>query len=572
MGFTKTNESGEELELRGVKSSSDDKQYFPLGRDNLHGRRQIFTNVDKVDSGNVLDVLNAAIPIHLRNRAEEVYLEKYLRGIQPIMDRAKKYNDYVNNKLVVNIANQIISFKTAEFAGEPITYVSRSAKKSVPKKVEKLNSLMLSEGKPSKDMDLAYKMFTAGVGYRLVLNDKAAKAAKEDLYDEAPFEIYTPDPRNTFVIRVNDVSRQVVAGVTYVFTDETKNAVRYTVYTPNETFTIEGTAQRAERVEDTVTHNFGMVTLIEYPCNPIYMGAFEAVIPLLDAINNVQSNRIDGIEQFVQAIMVFEGVDISREQLTELKDLGAIKIPPSIDGRQSRVYYLNEQLDQQQTQTLVDDMYQTILQIVGLPSQGNGRSGDSSNNGAVLLKNGWWSAEARTLEAEGMWKDAETQFLRIALKICRDSGVIDGLAVSDVEPKFSRRSYEDLLVKSQSFSSLMAAKVTPLQAFKYSHISQDPESDAIDFEAYQEELAKQLDEATVTGGGAPNTGSAKVAFGEGDETDTSRAQDIDNEGTGHPKGSYAVCPICGRQFRKRVNNQLYDRDVCRRAAKKKGKT
>ena len=526
MGFTKTNESGEELELRGVKSSSDDKQYFPLGRDNLHGRRQIFTNVDKVDSGNVLDVLNAAIPIHLRNRAEEVYLEKYLRGIQPIMDRAKKYNDYVNNKLVVNIANQIIS----------------------------------------------YKMFTAGVGYRLVLNDKAAKAAKEDLYDEAPFEIYTPDPRNTFVIRVNDVSRQVVAGVTYVFTDETKNAVRYTVYTPNETFTIEGTAQRAERVEDTVTHNFGMVTLIEYPCNPIYMGAFEAVIPLLDAINNVQSNRIDGIEQFVQAIMVFEGVDISREQLTELKDLGAIKIPPSIDGRQSRVYYLNEQLDQQQTQTLVDDMYQTILQIVGLPSQGNGRSGDSSNNGAVLLKNGWWSAEARTLEAEGMWKDAETQFLRIALKICRDSGVIDGLAVSDVEPKFSRRSYEDLLVKSQSFSSLMAAKVTPLQAFKYSHISQDPESDAIDFEAYQEELAKQLDEATVTGGGAPNTGSAKVAFGEGDETDTSRAQDIDNEGTGHPKGSYAVCPICGRQFRKRVNNQLYDRDVCRRAAKKKGKT
>ena len=35
--------------------------------------------------------------------------------------------------------------------------------------------------------------------------------------------------------------------------------------------------------------------------------------------------------------------------------------------------------------------------------------------------------------------------------------------------------------------------------------------------------------------------------------------------------SLAVCPICGRQFRKRVNNQLYDRDVCRRAAKKKGK-
>jgi len=573
MGFVKTNGDGETLELSGKTASTDSKQYFPLGRDNLHGRAQIFTNEQSVTAANVLDVLNAALPTHLKNRSEEVYLEKYLRGVQPVLDRVKKYNDYVMNKVVVNIANQVVSFKTAEFAGEPITYVSRSSKKSVPKKVEKLNSMMLSEGKQSKDMDLAYKMFTCGVGYRLVLNDKAARAAKEEQFDEAPFEIFIPDPRNTFVIRLNDVSRQIVAGVTYVFLDESQNKVQYTVYTPDETFTIEGTAMRGEKVTKTVTHNFGMVTMIEYPCNPIYMGAFESVLPLLDAINNVQSNRIDGIEQFVQAIMVFEGVDISREQLTELKDLGAIKLPPSIDGRQSRVYYLNEQLDQQQTQTLVDDMYQTILQIVGLPSQGNGRTGDSSNNGAVLLKNGWWSAEARTLEAEGMWKDAETQFLKIALKICKDAGVIEGLSVSDVEPKFSRRSYEDLLVKSQSFASLRAANVSPLQAFKYSHISQDPESDALEFVAYQEELAEkeaaQLDAATGVGG-VPNTGSAKVAYGEGDETDTSRAQDLDNEGTGHPKGSYAVCPICGRQFRKRVNNQRYDRDVCRRAAKRKG--
>ena len=313
-----------------------------------------------------------------------------------------------------------------------------------------------------------------------------------------------------------------------------------------------------------------MVTLIEYPCNSVYMGAFEVVLPLLDAISNVESNRLDAVEQFVQAIMVFEGVDITREQFLELKDLGAIKLPPTMDGRQSRVYYLNEQLDQGQTQTLIDDMYQTVLEIVGMPSQGNGRTSDSSNNGAVLLKNGWWSAEARALEAEGMWKEAETQLLKIVLKICKEANVLDGMVVSDVEPKFSRRSYEDLLVRAQSFSSLRAAGVSPLQAFKYSHISQDPESDAIEFTAYQEEQAKQLDAAAGVGGGpAGSTGSVSVAFDSESEADTSRSQDLDNAGTGHPKGSYAVCPICGRQFRKRVNNQLYDRDVCRQAAKKR---
>ena len=557
-----------------IKISNENNTPMVMSPMQLHGRSVITTNETEITSGNVVKVLNDALEIHRKNRAEEVYLEKYLRGIQPVLDRQKKYNDYVNNKVTVNIANQIVAFKTSEFAGEPITYVSRSNKKTVPKKVEKLNSMMLSEGKPSKDMDLAYKMFTAGVGYRLVLRDKAEAVAKNELFDEAPFEIYIPDPRNTFVIRLNDVTRRVVAGVTYVFMDQPlDNKVQYTVYTDKYAFVIEGTAQQGEIIKSTTVHNFGMVTMIEYPCNPIYMGAFETVLPLLDSISAIESNRLDAVEQFVQAIMVFEGVDITREQLLELKDLGAIKLPPTMDGRQSRVYYLNEQLNQDQTQTLVDDLYQTILQIVGLPSQGNGRTGDSSNNGAVLLKNGWWSAEARTLEAEGMWKEAETQFLKIVLKICKDAGVIEGLSLSDVEPKFSRRSYEDLLVKSQSFASLRSANVSPLQAFKYSHISQDPESDALEFLAYQEEQAKALDEATTTAGngnGAPNTGTVSVAYGQGDETDTSRAQDLDNSGTGHPSGSYAVCPICGRQFKKRVNNQLYDRDVCRRAAKKKG--
>lgn len=491
---TETEPEGESVELQGIHSSSDDNANV-TGPMELHGRRQIFTNVDKITRGNVIRVVNDALEIHARNRSEEVYLEKYVRGVQPILERVKQYNSEINNKVVANRANQIVTFKTAEFAGEPIQYVSRGNKRSVPKKVEKLNSMMLSEGKQSKDMELAYRMFTYGVAYRLVLRDKAEAVANNELYDEAPFEIYTPDPRCTFVIRLNNVTRRVVAGVTYVYLDTLKNRVEYTVYTENETYRIEGTALRAERVTEVVVHNFGMVPLVEYPCNSVYMGAFEVVLPLLDAYNTCLSNRIDGVEQFIQALMVFEGVDISREEFLELKDLGALKLPPTVDGRQSRVYYLNEQLDQSQTQTLVDDIYNTILQIVGMPSQGNANTSDSSNNGAVIMKNGWWNAEARALETEGMWKEAETQFLKIVLKVCRDANVLNDLAVSDVEPKFGRRSYDDLLVKTQSFSTLMASGTPSIQAFKFSRLSKDPESDAMAFDAYQKEREDELNRA-----------------------------------------------------------------------------
>ena len=502
-------ESGRPVQLQGKKQSTDDKKFYPLGRNDLHGRRQIFTDVKEINADNVVDVLNKALVIHNRNRSEMVYLEKYSRGIQPIINRIKKYNDHVCNRTVVNLANEILSFKVADHAGEPIQYVSRGKSKGTPEKIETLNSLLLTEGKQPKDMDLAWQSFLYGVGYRLTLKDKApafAKAAeKGEEFDEAPFEIYIPDSRNTFVVKYNDVTKKPVMGVTYVFLDEVQNKTRYTVYTENAVFTIDGTAQRAEKPAKPQVHNFGLLPIVEYPCNASYMGCFEVVLDLLDAYNLCLSDRLDGIEQFIQALMVFDGVDIKREEFLELKDLGAIKIPPSPDGMSSsgkKLYYLNDQLDQSQTQTLVDNIKQTILEIVGMPSQGTANTSDSSNNGAMIIKNGWWHAESRALETEGYWKKAETEFLKIVLKICQEANAIEGLKVSDVEPKFSRHSYQDLMTKTQSFNTLMSTGVPPIQAYKYSGLDSDPEAASIQFEEYraeqeakeEEKVQKELDE------------------------------------------------------------------------------
>ena len=502
-------ESGRPVQLQGKKQSTDDKKFYPLGKNDLHGRRQIFTDVKEINADNVVDVLNKALVIHNRNRSEMVYLEKYSRGIQPIINRIKKYNDHVCNRTVVNLANEILSFKVADHAGEPIQYVSRGKSKGTPEKIETLNSLLLTEGKQPKDMDLAWQSFLYGVGYRLTLKDKApafAKAAeKGEEFDEAPFEIYIPDSRNTFVVKYNDVTKKPVMGVTYVFLDEVQNKTRYTVYTENAVFTIDGTAQRAEKPAKPKVHNFGLLPIVEYPCNASYMGCFEVVLDLLDAYNLCLSDRLDGIEQFIQALMVFDGVDIKREEFLELKDLGAIKIPPSPDGMSGsgkKLYYLNDQLDQSQTQTLVDNIKQTILEIVGMPSQGTANTSDSSNNGAMIIKNGWWHAESRALETEGYWKKAETEFLKIVLKICQEANAIEGLKVSDVEPKFSRHSYQDLMTKTQSFNTLMSTGVPPIQAYKYSGLDSDPEAASIQFEEYraeqeakeEEKVQKELDE------------------------------------------------------------------------------
>ena len=519
--------SREEVQLSGHPNMGAGilSPYYPL-----HGRKQIFTNEREINSGNIINVLNKVLPVHQQNREDEIYLEKRLRGIQPILDRVKVHNDEINNRVVVNIDNQIVTFKTAEFVGEPVQFVARDGTSATLEKVKQLNSLMFSEGKQTKDMTLAYNMFTNGVGYRLVLRDKALSVSRGELEDEAPFEIYTPDPRNTFVIRTNDVTKRVVAGVTYVFlgdADELENNIEYTVYTPDVTYKVIGSAITAGLVTEQTVHNFGMVPLFEYPCNSVYMAPAEVVVPLIDAYNLMTSNRLDGIEQFIQAILVFEGIDVTREDIRRIKELGALKVPPSPDGRTGRVYYLNEQLDQSQAQTLVDDLYQMILQIVGMPSQGNANTSDSSNNGAVIMKNGWWNAEARCLETEGMWKESESLFLKAVLKICQEANVLNDLKISDVDIRFMRHSYEDKLVKTQSFTSLIGAGCSPVQAFKLSGIASDPEAEAIAYNQYQESqerriesnLQEELDRARAE---AIRTG------GRGD-TEAEQADDIETE-------------------------------------------
>ena len=558
----------------------------------LHGRRQIFTGESVITDDNVIDVLEKALPVHWINRAEEIYLYDYMRGIQPILWRTKVYNQEINNKIVINLANQIVNFKASEFAGEPIQYVSRAsrfavgtserffdrvkrvfsknARESIPDKVSQLNSMMLTEGKQSKDFEMAKKMFCGGVGYRLTIHDQlrsgadlVAKNNSSDYLDEAPFEIYVPDPWNTFVVRYNDVSKRVVMGVTYTFKNPPEGDVEYTVYTPNVTYTI-GEQDGKLKITNRAKHNFGLISLVEYPCNPERMGAFEVVLDLLDAYNLAASNRADAIDQFIQALMVFDGIDVEEGDITKMKALGAVKLPPAqsnMGGGGRRLYYLNEQLDQSQTQTFVNDMYKTILQIVGMPAQGDGNNSDSSNNGAIIMKNGWWHAEARMLETQDMWKASEAEFLKIVLKICAETNALTGLKVSDLEPKFWRQSYEDLLVKTQSFSTLRSAGMPAIQAFTYSHLSKDPESDAIIYDAYQEELAQRLDE---------NNGILTEENLRDDEIDT-RDEMTDAAASEESTGTdemYGICPICGKRFKKSYPGQQYNSIACANRARR----
>lgn len=448
----------------------------------LNGRRMILTDETEVNIGNVVQILRKALPYHWKNRSEISYLWSYYKGRQPILNRVKEVRPEITNKIVENRANEIVSFKSGYLMGEPLQYVSRGNAENIADAINQLNEFVFAEEKPAKDKELADWFHICGTSFRMVLPDEMVG---ED--DESPFEIYTLDPRNTFVVYNNGLGNKPILGVKYVVDEN--GVVHYSCYSDHEYFEIV-----ESKVVSYDTHILGEIPIIEYPLNMARIGAFELVIPLLDAINLTDSNRLDGVEQFIQALMLFHNVDISSEDFDELRERGAIKFKDIDPQLKAEINYLVSNLNQGETQTLVDHMYQTVLTICGMPNR-NGGSSTSDTGSAVIMRDGWSAAEARAKDSELMFKKSERIFLKVVLNICRTLADMD-LKVCNVEIRFTRRNYENILQKAQVLDLMLKNnKIHPRLAFEHCGLFVDSDlayTLSAEYAEEQEQKAQEL--------------------------------------------------------------------------------
>lgn len=433
-----------------------------FGYDGL-GREIIYTDVAEITDLNVVNVLRKAFDVHRRNKNGIDYLYSYYKGKQPILRREKEVRPEICNRIVENRANEIVSFKVGYLMGEPIQYVSRGDDKRIAECVTRLNDYVSSEDKASKDKELSEWAHICGTSYRMVLPDDANQL--ED--DEAPFEIYTLDPRYAFVIRYNGLGSPVLMGVKYVTMED--GTLIFSCYTADHFYEIDNTWD-IRKSEDQILG----IPIVEYPMNTARLGAFEIVLPLLDAMNNVDSNRLDGVEQFIQALMLFHNVDISSEDYAKLRQEGAIKYKDIDAQLKAEIKYLVAELNQGQTQTLLDHLYNTVLTICGMPNR-NGGSSTSDTGSAVIMRDGWSAAEARAKDSELIFKQSEKEFLKLVLRICRDLTDLD-LKLSQVEIRFTRRNYENITEKANVLVAMLNNnKIAPQLAFTHCGMFSDPQ-------------------------------------------------------------------------------------------------
>lgn len=470
-----------------------------------YGRLKIYSDAREITAENVVDEVSKAYAVHCRNQADIQTLWDYYRGKTKILQKTKEIREEINHKINENRAYEVVKFHKGYVFGEPIQYVRRenpTAKlgdDDIATDINSLNGYMSDANKSACDNDLAEWMYVAGLGYRLTLPNKLW--TKDG--DEPPFTVKTLDPMRSFVVRSTDIDEHYLMAVYCV--ERERGEKVFSVYTDRWYF------EFVEHGQVTVKANpLGMIPIVEYPAENARLGVFETVVPLLDALDELQSNRLDDIVQFVNSFLAVLGAQLDDETYQKLNEWKTLCLPEGTDAK-----YLSATLSQSDVQTLKNDIHQSILTICGVPNR-NGGSSTSDTGSAVILRDGWEASEARAKATEEIFKSSEMDTLKIVLRILRDT-VGTRLKLTDIKPHFTRRNYENIATKSQVLIAMLNNSwVHPEVAYASCGMFPDPESAYLQGKAWHEEQVKSAMEMAnaVQDNAAEGDGSA-----EGNEED-----------------------------------------------------
>ena len=447
-----------------MKDPKRNSKPFNVVCHNSFGRAVIYTNELDINESNITKELSKAISTHRQNAEEIDYLYNYYLGNQPVLYRTKQVRPEINNKVVQNTAYFIVETKTADIASEPIQYVLRGTDERKSQEIADLNSIMENEDKAYSDICLARWRSICGTSYRFIANDDG----RSSLLDETEFRIDVLDPRNAFVVYyANNIPAYSVQ-----LTKDEKNKNLYYVYTKNKWFVIS-----ANKIIKSGTNGFLAIPVIEYPNNENRISDIEITISLSDAINEMASDRQDGIAQFVQSFIKFVNCEMDAEKFAQLRQSGAFIVKSNNGENKADVDIMSSELNQSESQVAIDDLFQKLLVIQGIANREGNSGGDTM--GAVNLRNGYIDSEKRAELSEPSFKKAEKQFLRIVLYMLAVKKQTT-LKITDIEIKISRSKMDNMLTKAETMKILLESGIFYERAIKSVGFFADPEQVAIE--------------------------------------------------------------------------------------------
>ncbi|NDO19943.1 phage portal protein [Lachnospiraceae bacterium MD329] len=297
-------------------------------------------------------------------------LYNYYIGRHGIINRRKAAEGTANNKITANHAKYITDMSQSYLTGNPITYSA-----SEEYDIEALKNTYLEQGISSLDSSLIKDMSIYGCAYELIYADGQSKPRSTKL-----------NPQNAFVCYAQSVEEKPLFGIYYYKRydlDGNCRGVECQVFDNNDIYLYRGNADSWLRMDldSKQTHYFGEVPLIEYRNNEEKQGDFEQLIPLIDAYNLLQSDRVNDKEQFVDAFLFLRNCDIDTEQAQKLREE---RILMGYDNAAAE--YLSKVLTESDIKVLRDDIKDDIHRFAMVPDLSDESFGNNLSGVAIKYK------------------------------------------------------------------------------------------------------------------------------------------------------------------------------------------
>ena len=440
----------------------------------VYGRKIAYTDVDKITPQNVVKVIGDCIGVFYGNKIAIRYLWRYYKGDQPTLYRTKITNEDITNKIVENHAYEIVQFKVGQTYGEPVQFISRKDDEAINKAVDELNDYMVDANKQEKDIKAGEWQSATGTSFKAV----------QPKQGDVPFRITAPTTMNTFMIYNRNTEEPIL--VVQELKDEDG---RYYKLAFSDTMSFK--MVNSDLVESKL-HTYGGIPIVEYPNNHERISDIELVISMLDAINNMQSNRMDGIEQFVQSWIKFVNCEVDEEQFKKMKMSRALVVTSINKDNKSDVDVMTQELNQTQCQVAKDDLWDNTLSILAIPTKQSNTGGDTQ--GAVQLRNGWDFSKTRAKLKDPLVKSAEKRLAMVVLNVLRVAGNGLNLTLRDFDVQINHSPQDNMYTKSQTLLQLLQCGIHPLVAIKTVGLWGDAEKTFLLSKPYVDNLWKTIDD------------------------------------------------------------------------------
>lgn len=439
-----------------------------------YGRKIAYTDAERITDDNVVKIIGQCIGVFYGNKSAIRYLWRYYKGDQPVLYRTKVSNEDITNKILENHAYEIVQFKVGQTYGEPVQFISRKDDDAINNAVDELNDFMTDANKQEKDIKSGEWQSATGTSFKAIQSKEG----------EIPFRITAPSPLNTFVIYNRSTEEPVLA------VQELKDEDgRYYKLAFSETMSFKIVNSN---VVSSKLHTYGGIPIVEYPNNHERISDIELVISMLDAINNMQSNRMDGIEQFVQSWIKFVNCDVDEEQFAKMKMNHALVVKSINKDNKSDVDIMTQELNQTQCQVAKDDLLDNLQAILAIPNRESQNSGGDTQ-GAVSLRAGWDFSKTRAKMKDPIVKSSEKRFAVVTLNVLRVAGHDLKLSLRDFDVQISHSPLDNLYTKTQALAQMLQSGINPRIAVATCGLWGDAEKVFLQSQPYFDVLYKTID-------------------------------------------------------------------------------